>query len=68
MTVSHQVPSSLADDASWPTLEGHYGRPLPTNVVDLRQECTLRGKDVIVLVTSLKNNNSEMDAIRQLNN
>lgn len=68
MTVSHQVPSSLADDAIYPELVGHYGRPLPTDVVSLRHECVLRGHDVIVLVTSIKNNNAEMDAIRQLNN
>lgn len=67
MTVSHAVPSSLADDATYPRLNGHYGRPLPDHVVSLRQECRLRGRDVIMLVTSIKNNNAEMKAIRQLN-
>ena len=67
MTVSHTVPMSLADDAYYPPLEGHYGKPLPSSVVLIRHECILRSKDVITLVTSIKNNNAEMKAIRALN-
>lgn len=67
MTVSHQVPMSLADDAYYPKLEGHYAQPLPSSVVLIRRECILRSKDVIVLVTAIKNNNAEMKAIRALN-
>jgi len=67
MTISHRVPSSLADNANVPELMGHYGRPLPTEDKDVRHECTLRGHDVIRLITSINANNIEMSAIRELN-
>lgn len=45
---------------------GKYATSLPSDIPQLRQECTNRGKDVVMLITSIKNKNVEMKAIRHL--
>lgn len=67
MTVTHQLPSSLADDAMYGDLLGHYGRALPKDDMEVRQECLFRGHDVVMLITAIQNNNVEMKVIRDLN-
>lgn len=60
-----KVPQSLLNDISYSNLYGHYGRPLPVDAPSLRIEAIERGKDVITLVTAIKNKNQEMSAIRK---
>lgn len=62
-----RIPSHLADDAQHPPLYGHYAQPISPDASICKQEATARGKDVINLLTALRNNNAEMQAIRHLN-
>lgn len=67
MTISHTVPSSLADNITYTKLEANYLTPLPNSIPKLQKECTKRAQDVIKLITSVKNKNIELKAIRELN-
>lgn len=67
MVVNKKIPPNLADDALMPVVYGHYGKPLPNNIDELKKESIARGKDYIICRTSLDNNNVEMEAIRRLN-
>lgn len=67
MVMIRPIPSSLADNIVYGKLMGNYGFPVPEKHSDLVRECTNRGKDVVMLITSIKNKNSEMAAVRRLN-
>lgn len=60
-----RVPGSLTNNVEYTHLDGHYGRPLPQDYEGLKIETIERGKDVIMLVTKIKNKNHELEAIRQ---
>lgn len=65
--VLNTIPKSLADDALYPELQGHYYCPLPSDYKNCMDELKNRGYDVVNLITSIRNNNSEMAAIRKIN-
>lgn len=60
------LPATLTDDISYPSLYGHYGRPLPSEIEGLHNECIERGKDVVVLITAIKLKNHELEGIRKI--
>ena len=65
VVIKIRVPASLTNDILYNHLDGHYGRSLPIDATALRLECIERGKDVIMLVTKIRNKNQEMAAIRK---
>lgn len=65
--VVNRLPANLVDDTYYRELLGSYGKPLPEEMTPLKGECIARGKDVINLITSIKYNNVEMKALRELN-
>lgn len=65
VVIKIKIPPALTQNIQYNRLYGHYGRPLPVEIDALRQECIDRGKDVIVLVTAIKNKNHELEAIRK---
>lgn len=65
VVIKLKVPLNLLNDISYNHLYGHYGRALPDDAPSLRLENIERGKDVIMLVTAIKNKNQEMAAIRK---
>lgn len=61
------IPKSLADDALYPPLEGHYSTPYPSTLKACQKELKYRAIDVVSIITAIRNNNIEMNAIRNLN-
>ena len=64
---SARIPTHLVDDATHPALYGNYASPPGDDMSSCRQEVKRRGKDVINLLITVRNNNAELKAIRTLN-
>lgn len=61
------VPMHLADNSSYAPLQGHYYQPIPLESVACQKELKLCRIDVVNCVIGHRNNNAEMQAIRNLN-
>lgn len=63
---TNTIPVSLSDPITYGELSGHYGRPLPTAGEPLKVECSERGRDVVMLITTIKLKNHELEGIRMI--
>ena len=62
------IPSYLSDNSTYSKLRGHYYEPLPITLNACQDELKLSRVDVVNCVIGHRNNNAEMQAIRDLNN